>query len=68
MTREIKTRELLYTLVDALDQQAEAFTCNEAEAVASLYRLHDMDQAAEYFINYHAEGDEPGDDHYRGES
>ena len=47
--------------------QATAFTCSEAEAIAELFRAYGREGFADHFIEVHAEGDEEGDDHYTGD-
>lgn len=44
--------------------QATAFTCTEADALADLLRAAGHTNTAAVFIEAHAEGDDEGDDHY----
>lgn len=43
--------------------QATAFTCDEADAVAGLLRAYDRHEQATVFLERHVEGDEDGDSH-----
>jgi hypothetical protein len=44
---------------------ATALNCAEVDVLADLLRALGADQAADEWIEEHADGDEPGDDHYQ---
>jgi hypothetical protein len=57
--------EIATTLLSVYDC---ALTCNEAEALAELFRVAGNSEAADIIIADHAStDDEPGDLHYQGE-
>lgn len=62
------TAALLSDVFNGLAENAEAFTCREIEALAEIYRLHRLDISANALVAYHADGDDEGDDHYRGDA
>ena len=43
---------------------AAAFSCSEADALADLFRAADDKHLAETFIQVHAAGDDEGDSHF----
>jgi hypothetical protein len=51
------------TLYHALGDNAERFTCEEAEAIAELFAIVGQDGHADYFMMMHADGDDEGDRH-----
>jgi hypothetical protein len=54
---------LVAALADGLFDNAERFTCGEAESIATILgHLYGPAQAAD-FLAAHAEGDDEGDDH-----
>ena len=44
---------------------AQRFTCDELEALCELLNAAGQNAAAERWREVHAEGDEPGDDHFQ---
>jgi hypothetical protein len=46
------------------DEIATALGCVEADTLAALLRALGAEQAADEWLDAHASGDEPGDDHY----
>ena len=62
------TQGALYTLRDALYDQAAAFTCSEVDVIVHLYREFGYWSVADDLLEAHAENDEPGDDHYPDEA
>lgn len=59
-------REIVDALLDAWYDQAQGYTCAEANLLALLILSHATDGAvqAEKFLDAHAEGDEEDDEHY----
>lgn len=55
--------EVLDTINDALNDNAERFTCGEAEALFDLYTVMGRSDAGDRFMESHAAGDDEGDDH-----
>ncbi|MFJ7202113.1 hypothetical protein ACIQWR_01055 [Streptomyces sp. NPDC098789] len=61
-------------LVDLLDDGmlasgvAEHLNCGEVERLADFLKAHDQARAAEMWLECHAEDDEEGDLHYKGET
>lgn len=60
------TATFLEVCADALLDNAERFTCSEAEAIAELMTLLGYD--GEGFIEAHSIDDDEGDDHYQDRS
>lgn len=56
-------RHHLVELADSLTDNADHFTCTEAEHVRQLFVLVGMDREVDYFMTAHARGDEEGDSH-----
>ncbi|MGC9540192.1 hypothetical protein [Streptomyces sp. UG1] len=48
------------------DDVGPILNCDEVEALAALLRALGAEQAADEWIDTHAQGDEPGDDHFQG--
>lgn len=48
-------------------EMAESFTCGEIEALAGLLRAVGLGELADSMIDSHADGDDEGDDHYKGD-
>lgn len=44
------------------------FTCSEIEAIADVFRAADRHDAAVFIVDEHADSDEPGDHHYKGDN
>ncbi|MCJ0870275.1 hypothetical protein [Streptomyces sp. AP-93] len=61
-------------LVDLLDDGmlasgvAEHLNCGEVERLANFLKAHDELRAAELWLECHAESDDEGDSHYKGET
>ncbi|MCP3755775.1 hypothetical protein [Streptomyces sp. TBY4] len=61
-------------LVDLLDDGmlasgiAEHLNCGEVERLADFLKAHDQFRAAELWLECHAESDDEGDSHYKGET
>ena len=49
------------------DEVGTSLTCTEVEALAELFRATGHENAAQVWIDCHAEGDDCGDDHCRCE-
>lgn len=49
------------------DDYGCTLTCSEAEALALVFRVANKPDVAHEIIERHAETDEPGDDHYKGD-
>ncbi|MDL5199583.1 hypothetical protein [Streptomyces sp. ALI-76-A] len=45
---------------------AAALNCAEVETLAELLRAFGAEQAADEWIDAHADGDEPGEEHFQG--
>jgi hypothetical protein len=48
------------------DDTASSLTCEEADAVADLFRAFDRNESADHFIEVHSRSDEEDDSHYNG--
>lgn len=58
----------LDALHEALCETATSFNCREAEMIAGWYRrTRGGEAAAAELIEFHAKGDDEGDEHYLGE-
>ncbi|MER6314604.1 hypothetical protein ABT237_12655 [Streptomyces sp. NPDC001581] len=61
-------------LVDLLDDGmlasgiGEHLNCGEVERLADFLKAHDRTRAADMWLSCHADGDDEGDSHYKGET
>lgn len=62
-----KVRAVLDMLGECATDVGSHFTCTEAEMIADLFRAMGDDDGAAHWIDAHAEDDEEGDDHYKGD-
>lgn len=51
---------------DCAGDLATKLSCSEVEALADMLTVAGAPEAAALWIDCHAEGDDPGDDHYTG--
>lgn len=69
-TRRMATIDFLevWTNDTLLEDIASQLTCSEANALADLLRAYNYPEDADAMLSAHAEGDDEGDEHFRGDS